>query len=289
MHILLTGSRGFIGRHFLEAAKNQGHTVTLLQSDLRESKLLEEELRSMSFTHVVHLAGISFVGSADEREFYDVNLFGTLNLLKAIAAKSALPQRILLASSANIYGNADHSPIAETTRPAPTNHYATSKLAMEHMARTYCDQLPMVFARLFNSTGPGQSRSFLIPKLVHHYIERSPVIELGNLAVEREFNDVRIVIESFLRLLDRGENGGVYNICSGQPYRLQAVIDLLSELTGHHPEIVVNPQFVRSNEVLTLCGDPTQLLKTVGPMPEFDLRDTLSWMLATEGPAESWR
>ena len=283
MQILLTGSRGFVGRHFLKAADFEGHAVIPLQSDLRQAHALEAEIRSVSFSHVVHLGGISFVGNADEREFYDVNLFGTLNLLKAIAGHPSPPQRILLASSANIYGNANHSPIAETARPAPTNHYATSKLAMEHMAQTFSEQLPLVFARLFNSTGPGQSRSFLIPKLVHHYRERSPVIELGNLAVEREFNDVRMVCETLLRLLDWGENGGVYNICSGRPHRLQSVVNLLSELTDHHPEISVNPQFVRSNEVLSLCGDPSHLLKTVGHLPEFDLRDTLNWMLASGG------
>lgn len=287
MRILLTGSRGFTGGHFLEAASFSGHEWIASQSDLRDARALAEELRDQSFTHVVHLAGISFVGNEDERAFYDVNLFGTLNLLKALADLPKKPQKVLIASSANVYGNAAHSPISETTEPAPTNHYATSKLAMEHMSRTFSQQLPLVFVRLFNSTGPRQSKSFLIPKLVHHFNARTPVIELGNLEVEREFNDIRMVCEAYLRLLERGLAGEDYNVCSGSPFRLRSVVDTLIELTGHFPEIVINPKFVRSNEVLSLAGDPSKLHECIGSLPHFSLRDTLRWMLDYESENKS--
>ena len=281
MKILLTGARGFTGRHFAEAAKAQGHEVVVCQSNICDVEALHDEIRQLDFSHVVHLAAISFVGNADERAFYDVNLFGALHVLEALARRPQSPQAILIASSANIYGNAAVSPIAETQAPAPTNHYATSKLAMEHMARTFEDRLPVVLARTFNSTGPGQSPSFLIPKLVGHYQQRSPVIELGNLAIEREFNDIRMVCEAYLRLLGQGQPGEAYNICSGKPYQLNTVVETLGQLTGHHPELKVNPAFVRANEVTRLCGDPSKLHQTVGPLPDYDLEATLGWMLAS--------
>jgi nucleoside-diphosphate-sugar epimerase len=178
-----------------------------------------------------------------------------------------------------VYGNSDAPPITEDQPPAPVNHYAMSKLAMEHMARTYLDRLPVVFTRPFNYTGPGQAPNFLIPKLVSHFARRAPAIELGNLHVEREFNDVRMVCDAYLGLLAHGVPGEVYNVCSGQPYTLQTVLDELTNITGHALDVHVNPAFVRANEVHRLCGDPAKLLACVGPLRQPTLRETLQTML----------
>ena len=279
MKILLTGARGFTGRHLADLAQREGHEVVLLKSDLCRPQDLEDEIRALNFTHVVHLAGISFVGNEDDRAFYDVNLFGSLNLLKALSGLDRKPQKIILASSANVYGNARVSPITEDQPPQPTNHYALSKLAMEHMARTFEPDLPILLARIFNSTGPGQSRSFLIPKLIQHYQERAPTIELGNLAIEREFNDIRMVARAYLGLLEKGLSGETYNVCSGIPYRLEFVIETLNRMTGHQPMIRVNPAFVRANEVLSLCGNPSKMERDLGPSEGYTLEETLGWML----------
>jgi nucleoside-diphosphate-sugar epimerase len=231
---------------------------------------------------VVHLAAISFVGHADDTAFYGVNVVGTMNLLAGLAALPVKPSKVLLASSANVYGNCDASPITESQPAAPVNHYAMSKLAMEHMARTYLDRLPVLFSRPFNYTGPGQAPNFLIPKLVSHFARRAPAIELGNLHVEREFNDVRMVCDAYLALLAHGVPGEVYNVCSGQPYTLQHVIALLSGITGHTMDVQVNPAFVRANEVHRLCGSPDKLWACVGSLQQFNLGDTLNWMLKAE-------
>jgi GDP-6-deoxy-D-talose 4-dehydrogenase len=281
LKILLTGALGFTGQHLTQAALKAGHEVVACDSDLCDPAALREDISTLDFTHVVHLAAISFVGHADDRAFYDVNLFGTLNLLDALTKASITPSKVLIASSANVYGNTPLSPIDETRMPEPVNHYATSKLAMEHMAKTFVDRLPIVMARPFNSTGPGQAASFVIPKLVRHYQDRAPAIELGNLTVEREFNDIRMVCEAYLRLLEKGVEKEIYNVCTGHPHTLQSVIDHLSEMTGHHPAIEVNPQFVRQNEVKRLCGDPTKLLHTVGLLPSYRLAETLGWMLSS--------
>jgi nucleoside-diphosphate-sugar epimerase len=154
-----------------------------------------------------------------------------------------------------------------------------SKLAMEHMARTYLDRLPVVFTRPFNYTGPGQAPDFLIPKLVSHFALFASAIDLGNLHTEREFNDVRMVCDAYLALLDHGVLGEVYNVCSGQPYTLQTVLDELTKITGHELVVRVNPAFVRANEVHRLCGDPAKLLACVGPLRRPALRETLQTML----------
>ena len=285
MRILVTGSNGFTGQHLKKAALAQGHEVVPCLSDLCDLSALTKEILQLDYSHVVHLAAISFVGHDDQRAFYDVNLFGTLNLLKALKTSPIQPQKVLITSSANVYGNCFASPIEETEMPGPVNHYAMSKLAMEHMARTFEGGLPLLLTRPFNSTGPGQSVDFLIPKLIQHFKKKTPSIELGNLLIEREFNDVRMVCEAYLRLLRQGTPGETYNIASGQPHTLQSVIDALQAITGHQPSIHVNPHFVRQNELMRLSGSPQKLIETIGVLPSFSLKETLEWMLATDQPA----
>lgn len=279
MKILLTGAAGFTGLFFKSAAEAAGHKVVALQADLTDKAAVAAEVVQAQPTAVVHLAAISFVGHADEAAFYSVNVLGTLNLLAALSALPVPPTKVLLASSANVYGNCDASPITEAQAPAPVNHYATSKLAMEHMALTYADRLPLVITRPFNYTGPGQPPQFLIPKLVSHFARRADRIELGNLHVEREFNDVRMVCAAYLGLLAHGEPGQVYNVCSGEPHTLQHVLATLQAITGHHMAVDVKPAFVRANEVHRLCGSPAKLHAAVGPLGQWGLEDTLRWML----------
>jgi nucleoside-diphosphate-sugar epimerase len=259
LKILLTGAQGFTGRVFASRAAEAGHEIAPLLADLTDGKALRREIGAESYDAVVHLAAISFVGHADERAFYDVNVIGTTNLLDALLELTAPPTRILLASSANVYGNSNESPLTELHPPAPVNHYATSKLAMEHMARTYNDRLDIVVTRPFNYTGPGQDVNFVIPKLAKHFAERAKSIALGNLDVEREFNDVRMVCDAYLMLLGHGKAGEIYNVCSGQPYMLQHVIDVFTRLSGHKIQVQLNPKYVRPNEVHRLCGSPEKL------------------------------
>lgn len=280
MKILLTGADGFTGRFFKSQAEAAGHEVCVITSDLTDKVGMEAEVASMMPADaVVHLAAISFVGHADDSAFYGVNVVGTMNLLNTLVSFKAPLRSVLLASSANVYGNCDASPIVEDQTPAPVNHYAMSKLAMEYMSRTFLDRLPIIVTRPFNYTGPGQAPEFLIPKLVTHFANKAERIELGNLHVEREFNDVRMVCDAYLGLLSNGVPGEVYNVCSGKPYTLSYVIDLLEQITAHSIDVNVNPAFVRSNEVHRLCGNPEKLIKCIGSQTRYDLKDTLSWML----------
>lgn len=286
MNILLTGSDGFTGRHFADLAKSKGHRVLPLTADLTDREAVHRQVQETAPDAVVHLAAISFVGHSDDNAFYAVNVIGTTNLLAALVQVPQTPRRVLLASSANVYGNCDASPIAETQAPGPVNHYAMSKLGMEYMSRNYADRLPLIITRPFNYTGPGQAANFVIPKLVEHFARRAPAIELGNLDVEREFNDVQTVCSAYLHLLDCGVSGETYNICSGRPYALGHVIDAMTRITGHTIEVVVNPAFVRANDVHRLCGNPGKLLmllKQQGKVLHAPLlEDTLKRMLTAE-------
>ena len=280
MRLLITGSDGFTGRHLSRLASTNGHAVYPTVSDITDALTLAREIRTIAPTHVIHLAGISAVTHSEDLDLYRVNAIGTDNLLKALSALPDRPEKVLLASSANVYGNAEQSPIDEDHRTAPVNHYAISKLAMEKLAQTYLERLPIVLTRPFNYTGVGHDSRFVVPKLVEHFSKHAPVIELGNISVEREFNDVRMVTETYIRLLQNGKTGEIYNICTSKTYSLNDVLGILSGLTGHTPLIKVNSSYVRNNEIRRLCGSPAKLVSAIGPLKAFELTDTLNWMLS---------
>lgn len=285
LKILLTGAAGFTGTHFRDIATAARHQIQPLVANLTDVEALTEEVRDCGADVVLHLGGISFVGHADPTMFYAVNTVGTCNLLEALARLSPKPTRVVLASSANVYGNCATSPITEDQPAAPVNHYAMSKHAMEQMARSFFDRLPLVIARPFNYTGPGQSESFVIPKLVRHFVEKRPFVELGNLNVAREFNDVQMVCEAYIALLEGGAPGETYNICTGKPHTLNHVIAELAALTNHELHVRVNSSYVRINEVISLCGSPEKLFSACQGqgiiLAQPSLHDTLHAMVKT--------
>ncbi|WP_085578027.1 MULTISPECIES: GDP-mannose 4,6-dehydratase [unclassified Pseudomonas] len=290
---LITGVQGFTGRYMAAELKAGGYEVFGLgtqpsdepgyfQADLADGSALRELLATIQPDVVIHLAALAFVGHGAADTFYRVNLIGTRHLLEAIAACGKVPDCVLLASSANVYGNASTGLLSEATLPAPANDYAVSKLAMEYMARLWFDRLPIVIARPFNYTGVGQADSFLLPKIVAHFRRRADKIELGNLDVSRDFSDVRAVVKAYRGLIEARPLGQTVNVSSGKSHSLREVIDMCSAFTGHSIEVEVNPAFVRANEVKILCGDNTRLRELVKGWETPALDETLSWMLSAD-------
>ena len=285
---LITGINGFTGRYLAEELRSAGYTVMglghkpsdgIFCCDLLDRTGLADVMVHLQPEKVVHLAGIAFIADGDTDGVYRTNVVGTRNLLEAVAMCGCKPSSVILASSANIYGNATVEPITEATPASPANDYAVSKLAMEYMARLWFDQLPITLVRPFNYTGAGQSLDFLLPKIVDHFKRRAPVLELGNLEVVRDFSDVRSVVNRYRLLLEVGIPGETFNICSGKGHSLLEVLQIMRELTGHDPEIRVNPAFVRANEVRRLIGSQAKLDAAISSAPDIPLRDTLQWML----------
>ncbi|WDS35639.1 GDP-mannose 4,6-dehydratase [Pseudoxanthomonas sp.] len=289
---LVTGIHGFTGRYMVAELERHGYEVSGIgsapgtehgyhQVDLSNVQALREVLAELRPQVVIHLAALAFVGHGNADDFYKVNLIGTRNLLEATASSVETPECVLLASSANVYGNTSEGALDEGTLPAPANDYAVSKLAMEYMASLWRDKLPLVITRPFNYTGVGQAGNFLIPKIVDHFRRRAEVIELGNLDVWRDFSDVRTVVHLYRHLVERLQAiGGTFNISSGVTYSLREVVAMCEELTGHRIELRVNPAFVRANEVRTLSGDNSRARGLLGEWDAVPLRETLRWMLA---------
>ena len=268
--VLLTGAAGFTGHYLRKALEIRGYDVVPLQfegpnpCDLTDLAATESAVRDAQADAVVHLAALSFVGHDRPEEFYQVNVFGTLNLLQALAGLDRPPRRVLIASSGNVYGTPDIEVLDESVCPAPVNHYANSKLAMEHMVRAnWFSRLPIVITRPFNYTGPGQAKHFLIPKIVQHFRDRAAFIELGNLDVFRDFSDVDDVVAAYMALLESNVRSEIVNICSGQAIALLDVVRIMNQLAGYEIEVRVNPEFVRTNEVPRLVGSNAKLRRLV--------------------------
>ncbi|MCX4159978.1 MULTISPECIES: NAD-dependent epimerase/dehydratase family protein [Paraburkholderia] len=287
---LITGARGFTGAYVRDELQRAGFEVVGTLAGNETPGLNEYVLDITSLddcrrvigevrpTHIVHLAAISFVAHDDALEMYNVNVLGTLNLLQACVDVGVRPDKILIASSANVYGNAG-GVIDESVVPAPVNHYAASKLAMEHLVRTWFERLPIVVTRPFNYTGRGQAPRFLVPKIVEHFVQRRPFIELGNLDVARDFSDVRTVAQTYRALLESAVAGEVVNVCSEHARTLHDVVDMVREASGHDLEIRVNPAFVRDNEVKLLVGSVARLRKLVPDVQPVDFAETIRWMV----------
>lgn len=287
---LITGLGGFTGRYLARELEAAGYEVfgtvhgaeaagdRRFAVDLCDRAGLAEVVAQIRPQVVAHLAAIAFVAHDDADAIYRVNVLGTRNLLEALAALPERPHAVLLASSANVYGNTGAEVIDESVPPAPANDYAVSKLAMEYMAKLWTTRLPIIIARPFNYTGVGQSSSFLLPKIVDHFRRGARAIELGNLEVARDFSDVRVVAEAYRRLIEAAPAGETFNVCSGTAHSLGQVLQLMAGIAGYEIEVSVNPAFVRANEVKRLVGSQEKLIQRIGSLPPIPLSSTLRWM-----------
>ncbi len=297
MKALITGVAGFTGRYLAEELEGAGYEVfglthressaslpslsRVFVGDLNNPEQLRQIIKLITPDVLVHLAAVSFVAHQDADTLYRTNLLGTRHLLESLLHESAPLKAVLIASSANIYGNANAGSLDELTTPNPANDYAISKLAMEYLAKLYVGRLPLVIVRPFNYTGVGQAEHFLIPKIVAHARHQFASIELGNLDIARDFSDVRMVVNCYRKLLETpAAIGGTFNVCSGKIYTLQEIIKMVNKISGNNLEVRINPAFVRENEVKVLMGDRTYLESVIGQINDIPLEDTLRWMLS---------
>jgi GDP-6-deoxy-D-talose 4-dehydrogenase len=290
---LITGLSGFTGRHMAAHLIARGYDVwgTTTSSpesevpdavgipvDLLDADALKSFVADARPDVVAHLAGAAHVTGHSPSTTYLVNIVGTRNLLAALSSLDKRPKSVLLASTANVYGNADIETIDEDAAIRPANDYAVSKLAMEHAARLWFDRLPIFFTRPFNYTGVGQSEDYVLPKIVGHHARREARISLGNLNVSRDFSDVRDVVATYARLLEAAPAGETFNICSGHSHSLGEMLRMLSRIAGYEIDVFVDPRFMRRNEIARLVGSNRKLRRVIGQVPLTRIDDTLEWM-----------
>jgi len=288
--VLITGINSFTGEHLKADLEKNGYDVfgcdisvsensRNIVCDLRSKDSLTDCIKSVMPEYVIHLGAITYVPHGDVKMIYEVNTIGTVNLLESLLACGCDIRKILMPSTANLYGTPDVDFIDESVRPSPVNHYSVSKLAMEYAASLYFDKFPILITRPFNYTGVGQDKKFVIPKIISHFRGKKDVIEMGTTNVIRDFSDVRFVVSAYRRLLDSGAHSEAVNICSGEGTCLDDILAYASEISGQSIEVRVNPEFVRPNEIPKLIGSNNRLKQIIGDIAPIHIKDTVRWML----------
>lgn len=281
LKVFITGIDSFTGSHLRMYLKKSGYEVvgsSYKTCDITKKDDLKAVLSNQNIDYIIHLAAISYTAHKNEEEFYRVNTIGTINLLDTILELDLKLSKVILASSAAVYGNQGLEVLNESLCPSPANHYGASKYAMETLAKNYFNKLPIIITRPFNYTGVGQTEYFLIPKMIKHYKEKKKSIELGNLNVCREFNDIGYVCQVYKKLLESDVMGEVVNISSNKPIELMEVIKIMNELAKYEIKVKVNPAFIRKDEIKSLAGCTKKLFNFIGELKQKSLYKLLKEM-----------
>lgn len=288
--VLVTGASGFIGNNLVcELQKrgleclaldntpyNKGNCASV-QASLLDISAIKAVLIEFRPNIIIHLAAIALVTFENVSEIYRVNVCGTENLLKA-AKEVTAGARVILISTAGVYGNQDKQYYDETLPFNPENHYSFSKMITEYISQQY-EELDIKIVRPFNIIGVGQRNTFLIPKLVEHFAEKREELRIGNLKATRDYVDVEYCAYILAELATRDDvNYNVYNICSGVGHSVQDIITILGQYSKFYPRVIVDPQFVRKDEVWRLVGNPKRLLEFLNGRKCREFEDTLKQM-----------
>ena len=286
--VLITGIDSFTGTHLSSYLQKDGYDVygtsffneadKKYKCDITKKEDIKKILNKVNPDFIIHLSGISFAAHENNEDFYRVNTIGTINILDTLTELDINPVKVIIASSATVYGNQGLEVLDESLCPMPANHYGASKYSMECMAKNYFNKLNLIITRPFNYTGTGQEEHFLIPKIVKHFKENKKEIELGNLYISREFNDVSYICEIYKNFLESDISSEIVNICSNRGIKLLDVIEMMNEVAGYKIEIKVNPAFVRMNEIKTLTGSSKKLFNLIGNVKQKEFKQTLREM-----------
>ncbi|MET0168678.1 MAG: GDP-mannose 4,6-dehydratase [Vicinamibacterales bacterium] len=285
MAILLTGASGFVGAFVQRQITCIAFDYAGQQVDLRDAGQVRSAIEQFRPEGVIHLAGQSFVPASfdDPRETYDINFFGTLNLLDALK-ESGFRGRMLFVGSGDMYGLVPETrlPITEDLPPRPRSPYAVSKVAAAALCYQWSqtETFALVMTRSFNHIGPGQSERFVVSDFAKQVIEikkgrRKPILHVGDIDVTRDFTDVRDAAAAYALLLERGGNGEIYNVCSGVERSVRLLLVRLLELANVDACIEQDPTRLRVGEQRRFRGSYDKLRRDTGWEPATSIDQSL--------------
>lgn len=312
MHTLITGVNGFVGGHLAEALLHAGgsqvwglgrsRTLTLphlrehmryVRADLCDAARTRQIIADIQPQVIFHLAGQSFVPASfrDPAATLHANILPLLHLFLAII-EQRLTCRVLVVGSNEAYGmvQPEDMPIDEDTPLRPANPYGVSKVAQDMLALQYYQShnLDVVRVRPFNHIGPRQDDRFVAASFARQVAEielgiKPPIIRVGNLDVQRDFTDVRDMVQAYLLAVEQGESGAVYNLGSGKPVAVQTILDSLIQTSTATVTVEPDPERIRPINVPLVACDASRFQTRTGWQPRIALSQTLHDIL------QDWR
>lgn len=318
--VLVTGAAGFAGSHLLEfllrkssqdwtygagamhvhgvdrpltRRDNIQHLEPLIsyhETDLTDFVSTLDLLRRIEPDRIFHLAAQSFVPTSwrAPEETLRTNITAQLNIFEACRELGIRP-KIQIACSSEEYGLVEQSelPIKETNPLRPMSPYAVSKVAQDMLGYQYFKSygLPVVRTRAFNHTGPRRGEQFATSAFAKQVAELEAGLRdrilVGNLEASRDLTDVRDMVLAYWLATEKGEPGEVYNICSGQAYRMKDVLaELLKQAGIGEAKIEQDPARMRPSDVPILLGDPYKFHVKTGWGAGIPIEKTLKDLLA---------
>lgn len=311
MNILITGITGFAGSHLAEyLLKQKRHKVfgtyrwrsrmenigdiknkiTLFECDLKDASSTLEVISKTKPSMIFHLAAQSYVPMSwtAPAETLSTNILCEVNIFEAVRNLKLINCLIHIAGSSEEYGMVlpHETPIKESNPLRPLSPYGVSKVTQDLLGYQYFKSygLKIVRTRAFNHTGPRRGDVFVTSNFSKQIVEiekgkRKPVIYVGNLDAVRDFTDVRDVVRAYYLSLEKGKPGEVYNVCSGEGYKIKEMLNILISLSNNKIETKTDPYRLRPSDVELLVGDPTKIRKAVGWKPEIPFKQTLEDLL----------
>lgn len=305
--VLVTGADGFIGSHLTEMLLQQGYEVRALSyynsfnywgwlDDVKHSRLevVTGDVRDPHFCrhitqgmdivfHLAALIAIPYSYIAPD-SYVDTNVKGTLNICQA--AKENNVQRVLVASTSEVYGTARYVPIDEVHPKQPQSPYSASKIGADAMAMSFYNTfgLPVVIVRPFNTYGPRQSARAIIPTIITQIAVGKKEIMLGDLTPTRDFNFVKDTCKGFIELSQcDAAIGQEVNVCSNYEISMRDTLEMIARLMNSDVKFIEDRQRLRprDSEVFRLWGDNTKIKSLTGFVPSYTLEEglleTINW------------
>jgi GDP-4-dehydro-6-deoxy-D-mannose reductase len=301
LRVLITGITGFAGSHLAEHLVSRGDEVHGLahenppfanlaavqdrvrihEGDITRLEDVQRTLAGSRADAVVHLAGIAVptLASADPVAAVRVNVLGTAAVLTAL--EEVRKTRLVLASSADVYGAPDHVPVDEDAPVRPGNVYAATKVAAEALTRELAARhgAPVIILRPANQNGPRQHPGLAASAFAKQIAEAEaglvePVVRHGRLDAERDFLDVRDMARAYAAALGLGESG-TFNVGTGRAVAIAEILDTLISLARIPVRAELDPSRVRDGEPTRIAVDATRFRQKTDWSPRVTLADSL--------------
>ena len=299
---LVTGATGFAGSHLIDQLlmehplvaawshrggreQNVATNPRLLWNavDLLDRPAVSHALLQLQPSVVYHCAAVAHVGESwsDPARALRVNVLGTHHVLEGMR-ESGLRSPVLVTGSALVY-RPSTALLREDDPIGPSDPYGVSKLAQEMLSVRSSD-IPVFIVRPFNHAGPRQSPAYVTSSFARQIAEieadrAAPVLRVGNLDARRDITDVRDTVRAYRLVVQQGQPGRPYNVCSGEAFRVRDLLDALVGLSRASIEIEVDPARLRPIDNPVIAGDRSRIGAETGWIPEIPIERTLDDLL----------